>query len=666
MIARRSLADVLGHVLLNGTVEAAQSFEMGDVGAGQLDPESRAQLPRTGRPTVTLGAPDLSVNFWFSLTHCGMMNTSMPYSPSWFMARIGPLDGPRSRYSPGGRCETWSVGDQRVEIWASSPGLLAVDDESRVAVLLHGDLYVPKLGPRALLEAYLSQGESLLGSLNGSFAVLVSDWRRDRVYVATDRFSSRKVFLSEENGAWWLSSTLARHPTSGRALSPGGIGSLLSSGVAHGDLTPFEGVRKLGPASLHTFTGIGLSVERYWEFSESGGLAGRTPDQLRKQLVEVMRSGVERRLSGSGDVFVSLSGGHDSRAVGGFLAGLIDDRRRVRSFTYHHGPPVGDTDAGAARAVAAQLGFRHEIVEAYRGDVIGVIAANAAARQGIANFCLEADAWTAMGPVMAASDENLLFVADITLFPPLGVATAVKGGTPESVLASVDVYPISTVEYFVSLLDPEAGDALRNGWGNHYTQLLDKAASHPDQRIASDHLYIDQRVPNTLMPWREFFQTPYVRVANPILDNDVVDLKASIPVELRADKLLYRQAIAEALPGIFDIPVSPGGWNPPDWASELRASAGAIRDLLRSSSRLDELIPPDAIVRLLEAGLAPPTARGDDAIAGLKTLVRHSAPLRRVVRALKPRVQPVVRRRRPWERLMLDLLSLRGFLASQR
>ena len=583
------------------------------------------------------------------------------YSTSWFVGRIGPLHGSRSLHSPSGPSDTWSLPSQRVEIWASSPDLLAVDTEAGVTVLLHGDIYDPKGGSRALLEAYLSEGESLFGSLNGSFAVIVVDQRKDQVHVATDRFSSRKVFLSEENGEQWLSSTLARHPTSRHALSAAGIGALLSSGVAHADLTSFEGVRKLRPSSMYTFSGSGISVERYWGFTESGGLHGRTPSGIRKQLVEVMRSSVDRRLNGRGDVFLSLSGGGDSRSVGGLLRGLVDDPFRVHSFTYHHGPPVGDTDVGVARIVAAQLGFRHQIIEAYQGNVIELIAANAAAGQGIANFCQEADVWKTLGPMMATYDENVLFVAEIP-----GIAVMAKGGTPESVLASVDVHPISTVEYFVSQLDPEVAEKLRHGWGEHYAQLCKQAASHPDPRDGHDHLRFEQRLSNTLMLWRECFQTPYVRVANPFLDNDVVDLVQSLPVELRAHKLLFRQAMAEAFPDLFAIPESPGGWSAPDWARELRSSAGAVRDLLQSPSRLDELIPPAAIVRLLDAGLAPATARGDDAVAGMKTIVRNSAPLRHIVRAVKPRVKPPVRRRRSWERLLLDLLSLRGFLATTR
>jgi hypothetical protein len=195
---------------------------------------------------------------------------------------------------------------------------------------------------------------------------------------------------------------------------------------------------------------------------------------------------------------------------------------------------------------------------------------------------------------------------------------------------------------------------------------LKQAESHRDPRVAQDHLYLDQRLSNTLMMWREFFQTPHVRVANPFLDNTVVDFVESLPASLRSEKVLYRRALTAAMPDLFQIPLSHGGWNAPDWAKELRASAGQIRDLLETPSRLDELIPPEAIARLLGPGLATSTARRDDMTAGLKALARNSTPFRRLVRAVQPRVRPPLRRRRPWERLLLDLLSLRLFLASDK
>lgn len=583
------------------------------------------------------------------------------YSASWFVARLGPMGGPPSSYTPTGRIGIWDSPTQRLEVWASSPDLWAADPQIGVAVFLHGDLYGSDSHPGAVRDAYLSEGEGLFEALNGSFAVLIADRRQDLLYVATDRFNSRKVFVSEENGERWFSTTLTRHPTSRRELSPAGIGSLLSNGVAHADLTPFAGVRKLKPASFYTYSGSHEKVEQYWRFNGSGGDHRQEPAEARQHLIKLMRSSVARRLGESGEVFVSFSGGYDSRAVAGFLGEIIVDPGRVRLLTYHHGPPVGDTDAGAAAAAAAQLGFRHQLMEAYRGDLVATIEANSVAGQGIANFCMEVDAWQTIGPTMSANDENVLFVAEIP-----GMGPTPKGSTPESVLASVSLFPISTIDYFVSQLDPDAGESLRRGWGETFARLLQLASSHRDPRIGQDHLYLDQRLSNTLMLWRECFQMPYVRVANPFLDNDVVDVMLGLPVEYRSQKLLYREALSETFPDLFSIPVSPGGWGAPDWAKEIRSNVGQIRDLLRSPSRLDELIPPSAIIRLLESGLAAPAAKRDDVVAGLKTMVRNSAPLRRLVRTVKPRVKPPVPRRRSWERLMLDLLSLRGFLATTR
>jgi asparagine synthase (glutamine-hydrolysing) len=576
------------------------------------------------------------------------------HSPSSFVVRIGP-PGIAADQNPGDPIKKLLLGSQQIEIRPSSPDLVA--SEAGVTVLLHGDEYTTAGNPEAVLRAYLAEGEALFRILNGSYALVVVDEPRGQVLVATDRFTSRKVFHSERGGTHWLSSSLALHPSAGHRLDPAGIGSLLACGVAHSDLTPFEGIRKLRPASLYRFDGGSMSVDLFWGHSVVEE-AGRGTAELKQDLMKAMRKAVSRRVDDYGNVFVSLSGGYDSRAVVAMLAEVIDDKERIRSFTYNHGAPVGDSDATVAAAVANELGLSHELIEAYQGNLIETLAANSARGQGVANFCLEVDAWQAMGPTMATSDEDGLFVADIP-----GMAVAPKGGSPESVLASVDIYPISTVGAFLSLLDPEGSAALTAAWGEGYAQLLEQAASHEDARVGHDRLYLDQRLSNSLMLWRECFQMPFVRVANPLLDNAVVDLMLSLPVELREMKVLYRQALAEAFPGLFAIPTSAGGWNAPDWAREIRNHEGAIRNMLDSPSRLDELIAPEAIAGWLDFGLARQTARSDDMVARLKRTVRASAPLRRIVRAVRPRVQPPVRRKRPWGRLMLDLLSLRGFLS---
>jgi hypothetical protein len=380
------------------------------------------------------------------------------YFASWFLARIGPHDGSSSAPSQGNPGETLRLETSRVEIWPSAPEMLAVDDQAGVTVLLHGDVYSPLSSPRGLLKAYLSEGESLFASLNGAFAVMIIDQRNDRAYVATDRFNSRKVFLSDEDGVRWLSSTLLRHPTSSHELDPAGVGSLLTSGVVHGDLTPFVGIKKLQPASVYRFSGDDETVRRYWTFNGEEEQTRQEPAELQKQLIDLMRSSVERRVREPGDIYVSLSGGYDSRAVAGLLVEAVDDRRRIRSMTYHHGPQVGDTDAGAAAAVASYLGISHEVLEGHRGDIVETILANAEASQGLANFCMEVDFWKTVGPLLAASPDNALFVAEIP-----GMGPVPKGGTPQSVLATVSLFPISTIEEFIGYLEPTAGDAISAG-----------------------------------------------------------------------------------------------------------------------------------------------------------------------------------------------------------
>ena len=584
------------------------------------------------------------------------------YSASWFAARVARHPEPDLVVMQGQGSDrsflTCQLGPLTVRIRRSCSSLVAVNGEVGVTVLLHGEIYEPS-GVRTaegLLEAYLRQGPRVARSLNGSFALLILDSRLGGLLAITDRVNSHKVFLSEDDGGWWLSTSLYRHSVEGRRLDPAGVASVLACGAAHGGLTPFEGIRVLERASVHSFTQRGHGFESYWDFESRAQSASVRESDLREGLADVLRSSVERRIpAGQGKVFVSLSGGYDSRSIAGFLSETVDDPERLRTFTYHHGPEVGDTDFGTASLAAASLGVHHQRVEGYKGDLPSVLEANSSFGQGMANFCTEADAWQSLGPLMAESDENLLFAGD--RFPVASPRS--EAGT--GLLAQANVFPVSTIEWFLKGLGSSSASALRNGWRTAYEGLLAKIPS--DQSVSDSlHRVKLENTTDTLMLWRECFQMPYVRVANPYLDNNVLDFMIRIPAQLR--KTLYQDAITGALPNLFRAPAVDGGWNPPDWPRELRHHAPSIRDAVMSTpSRLDELVEPDVILHLLKATSGVSATGSDEAVATLRSLTKRLTLVRQIVRAVKPRVRRPVPLRRARHQVLLDLLTLRGFLS---
>lgn len=560
---------------------------------------------------------------------------------------------------PPGKRQDFDLGGVKVALFTGGSTQLATDHETATTTLLHGNLYdVPNSNQaRYALDQYLRHGETACSDLNGSFALVVIDQYGENVRVVTDRLNSRKVFVEKRGQVFRLSTSLYRHPLKDPALDPAGIGSVLACGVAHNGLTPFQGVKALERASIHSFDRRGKRSKEYWSYQFNGDNAQTPKEDLRRHMTAVLRDSVRRRLDAAkGAVFLSMSGGHDSKSIAGFLREMVDDPARLTAITYHHGPRVGDTDASAAEQAAQLLDLDHVVLPAYHGDMLSLIAVNGLHGQGMAHFCEEGDVWEGLASLPAIDSSSALFVGDMFWNRPARRAEP----SPEGTLALVDVFPPSVIDSFVKRLG-SGGRAIQEGWDASFKNLAAKVDRDLDPRDAQEVMYLDQRVTNTLMLWRECFQMPYIQVMNPYLDNEVLDFVRTLPVDLRDGKTLYKDALAEAFPKLFRFPAARGGWNAPDWSKEMLKSQTLITHWVETHpSMLDDLVPPEAILSLFEQGSM--SSKPDSALRIAKSVVKRSAMLRRTVRRLKGGRVDAVPNDVHWTKLLRRILNLRMFV----
>jgi asparagine synthase (glutamine-hydrolysing) len=559
---------------------------------------------------------------------------------------------------------TRQIGDAFVELSHGGGSHLAVDEQRDLTVLVHGDIYEP-LGPnpaKVILERYASGSTWDWKDLNASAAVLVLDGRNRKVLAVTDRVNSRKVYASMDPTGWWISSSLNIHPTQGLSIDPGGIGSLLTNLVMHNNLTPFREIKRLPRSSVHSFTHAACESTEYWQYEFTGENRNVNRLELRDALRELLREAVMRQAAMvEGRLFISMSGGYDSKSIAGFLTQMVD-RERICAFTYHHGPFIGDVDAPAAELAARFLGIEHRTVELYGGDLMRVLSSNAMQGQGM-KLCKETDFWHRVGPLMGEDVRNALFVGD----NPWGMKQRRYEGQKADVLGLVDVYPTDGIEWFLAHLPLEAAQALRGEWQSNFQELVDRVPDYEDHRDAQSFMYLDQRVANFITLWRECFQMPYVRVLNPYLDNQVLDFARTLPAEMREGKAIYLEAIESAFPDLLHLPGSKGGFGLPTFAHEIREDRNRIEESLnRQPSRLDDLIPPRALLALIDSKAAS-VATGFDKLRALgKQVPKRMVMARRAVRAFKSRVQTASAHNVPWPEVVLQVLALRGFLALDR
>jgi asparagine synthetase B (glutamine-hydrolysing) len=519
---------------------------------------------------------------------------------------------------------------------------IAMDDARDLVAIWHGEVYLEtsdqsSAASRAL-AAYVSAGEKGLSALDGSFAGLVVDRRRQRIIAVTDATSAKHFYCSDGQAPIRLTTDLADQTLS--RLDPGGVCSYLASDGVHGEATPLAGVSFLPPGALHDVSLMGLMSRSYWQMAYRPRSGSFRYEELEEEWVALMRSSVRRRLASlrPSKVYVSLSGGHDSRGLLGFTRELLDGET-IEAITYHHGAAVGDMDRDPAKAIAKAAGVRHRTVEGYSGNLIGLLRFNAVRGKSVAHFCDEGDAWASLDDEFRSDPGALLVVGDrqsqhFWFGKPLSGSEA---------LAVCSVKPPSAIAWFLVGLVPEVASEMLDGWGRRHDRIARSLDSSEFWEDRLHRAYLQERIPYTLNLWRELICGASINVTSPYLSRDVLEFALTLPMELNdEDKgMLHSRAIWNTFPALAEVQLSHGGWNIPDWAEELRRHARAIRAMVRDEpSPLDDLIPADAVLSLLDAveSARPTVAKATHGYRwGIRRVVKEAPAMQEAVRRWKRR-----------------------------
>jgi asparagine synthase (glutamine-hydrolysing) len=552
------------------------------------------------------------------------MNNQNGYIPSFFLG----IFCPRRNTSDENRLQ-----DEFVSIAKTQPNIsiatksfiislvhskaatVAIDHENDVTLLLHGEIYNTTQNDKAafLLDQYVKLGIDFSKYINGSFVVLLIDKRNDTVYLITDRINSRKVFYSKYKGNYWLSTSLSVHPTSNVDVDPLGVAYYLANGVIHNNRTLFDGIRILERASIHRLTQDMFCRTRYWSYEFTNSSANIDQKELSVELESLLVDAVRIRLNGNPEVFLSLSGGYDATGILGILGSKLNVPN-VHCFSYGLGDPKLNSDEHVSRLMASILGFDHRVVKSYKGNFLDVVSHNANLGQGISHFCDEVDAWIEMANDFSAASPSVLFVADECF-----------GWTDCELYSNIDVLNSLSINdshglrCFRNILPKGAYDMLYNGLNKDILLILRRCSLTEDYHDLKDFLYLDQRLNNLILPWREFFAGQFITVCNPFLDNSILDFMMKIPIHLRRGKYLYKQTITEMFPGLFQFKRAQTSSYVPDWRNELNLQLSAIEtSILSQDSKLDKIIPPEIILQLLYDNTIVPLCFEEIAVLPIK------------------------------------------------
>ncbi len=524
----------------------------------------------------------------------------MTHEPSRFAARCVHRSSER-RLPPHGigtgpsgrvlRSVSWEV---HLDLGGSAS--CGSDSSGRVTVALHGEtLGATRAGPAFIAEGIRSEGSGFVERLTGSFALLVLDEDADRLYAVTDRVRSRRVFASGEDGTYWLSSDLAGQPTGPHALDPVGVAWFVANKAYFLGRTMFDGIRILDRSRVHELTERGIQGREYWVYQPGDASAEGDEVELSLELERLLVGGVERAVQGGPELFLSLSAGFDSRAIAGVLARRVD-APRVRCFSYGPGSAPSGPETDIARWTAGLLGYPHRTLTAYRGSLPDHLRTNAQWTEGMTRPADELDAWRALSTELDLAAHPVILAGDIN--------SGLDGKPPrseEALRRALRFRALRLPTAVEEVLTVGFRDTVHAGMATDFQEMMTRAAPHADgYESMRQYLTFDQKMINQVLPWRERFAGRFATVRSPWLDRDVLDFMTRVPRYLRADRKLFKDTVTRMFPDVFEKE-RVQSLNRPDLRAELIRHAEELRRwMATTSSRLDELMPPDFGRRLLD------------------------------------------------------------------
>ncbi len=333
--------------------------------------------------------------------------------------KLAPVDGLiGGRTSARDCCVLWAAD-------ASAP-IDSVADDDGLSVIF-GEAFQQATGDRldaTTLRAHVTTArETAPPAYNGFHATVVYDSSRG-IVVGADPLGLFPVYYYARADVLLVGSSpelFRHHPAFKREFNPAGlVGILLTNGLVDGQ-TLFRGVARLSPRSVVCWQPHAAAKEivqfewplstRYYDlpFSAHIRLMHETLDTL-----------MQRYTGGGKRVGLFLSGGRDSRMLGGLLKQKNAD---VVAWTFGRSTDSTDIDLQCARRVAASLGFEHHCADVAHTDYARCADLNVR-WEHLANGLNNITAWSAYAAARGIAPRFALGTLGDAIAGGLGLAPA--------------------------------------------------------------------------------------------------------------------------------------------------------------------------------------------------------------------------------------------------
>ena len=237
-----------------------------------------------------------------------------------------------------------------------------------------GHVFKTQSDTEVILHAYEEYGDTCVHHLRGMFAFAIWDETAKRLFLARDRVGIKPLYYYWDGKIFLFASelkALLQHPIVEREIDPLALDDYLTYLYIPAPKTIFKGIRKLLPGYTLSVSKRGVEACEYWDltFEPKDSLS---QNEAATGLMAKLREAVAMRLISEVPLGAFLSGGVDSSAVVGIMAGLMDQPVNTASVGFQE---AGFDELPYARAVAQsfEARFHEKIVKADAARILDTL-----------------------------------------------------------------------------------------------------------------------------------------------------------------------------------------------------------------------------------------------------------------------------------------------------
>ncbi|HET8580417.1 MAG TPA: asparagine synthase (glutamine-hydrolyzing) [Nitrospiraceae bacterium] len=229
------------------------------------------------------------------------------------------------------------MSDEDRQVWVVFNGEVYNFRELREDLQKRGHVFRSRSDTEVLVHAYQEFSEDFVVRLDGMFAFALWDERQKRLILGRDRSGKKPLYYTFDGDRFTFASeikSLLVCPWVRREIAVDELPTYLRCGYVPTPRTMYRGILQVPPASIIVVDSDGLrGPHTYWElqFPESGEERRLSLSDAAGRVREMLTASVARRLISDVPLGALLSGGLDSSAVVGIMAGQL--KEPVRTFS---------------------------------------------------------------------------------------------------------------------------------------------------------------------------------------------------------------------------------------------------------------------------------------------------------------------------------------------